>query len=105
MLSVESVAPDLIKKGVQIFAICCDNADSINAWAVAMGCLSFPVLADFWPHGKVCEAYGVLNENGVPDRVMVLLDKEGRVCYLDNGHVNEVPPVDPMLEVCRKLGY
>ncbi len=105
MLSVESIASDLIKQNVQIFGICCDNPDSVNAWTVGLGRLSFPVLADFWPHGKICEAYGVLNQYGVPDRVMMLIDPEGRLCYLDNNHINEVPPTGPMLEICQKLGY
>ncbi len=88
---------------MQIFAIDCDNADSNNAWAVALGCLSFPVLADFWPHGKVCSDYGVLNENGVPDRVLLLIDKEGQIAYLDLDHIDVVPPVEPVLEACQRL--
>lgn len=95
---------DLQKHNVQVFGICCDNADSLHAWAASLGTLSFPVLADFWPHGKVCEAYGVLNENGVPDRVTMLLDTEGKISYLDNQHINQVPPVDPMMDICRSLG-
>lgn len=60
-----------------------------------------PLLADFWPHGDVCATYGVLNEWGVPDRVLLLVNGEGRICYLDTSHVMEVPPVEPMLNVCR----
>lgn len=96
--------PDLQKKDVQVFGICCDNVDSIHVWAAALGTIAYPILADFWPHGQVCNQYGVLNQWGVPDRVMVLLDKEGRVCYLDNSHVDVIPPNSPMLEVCQTLG-
>ena len=98
VLSVESVYTDLADKDVQVLGISCDNADSLHAWAAALGCLSFPVLADFWPHGEVCEDYGVLNENGVPDRVMVLVDPDGKIAYLDNVHVDEVPPLEPVLD-------
>jgi alkyl hydroperoxide reductase subunit AhpC len=98
VLSVEGVHEQLQDKNVQVFGISCDNADSLHAWAAALGCLSFPVLADFWPHGRVCEEYGVLNDNGVPDRVMVLVDPDGKIAYLDNVHVNEVPPLEPVLE-------
>ena len=86
---------------MQVFGISCDNVDSLHPWAAALGTLSFPLLGDFWPHGEVCEAYGVLNEWGVPDRVVVLVNGEGRICYLDNSHIDEVPPVDPMVAACR----
>ncbi len=86
---------------VQVFGISCDNADSLHPYAGALGTLSFPLLADFWPHGDVCATYGVLNEWGVPDRVLLLVNTEGRICYLDTSHVMEVPPVGPMVEACR----
>src|SRR5688500_7866709 len=103
VLSVESHHADLADNKVQVLGISCDNADSLHAWAAALGCLSFPVLADFWPHGEVCSAYGVLSENGVPDRVMVLVDPDGTVAYLDNVHIDEVPPVPPIVEACRLI--
>jgi peroxiredoxin (alkyl hydroperoxide reductase subunit C) len=86
---------------VQIFGISCDNVDSLHPWAGALGTLSFPLLADFWPHGQVSGAYGVLNEWGVPDRVPVLVNGGGRICYVDTSHVHEVPPVDPILQACK----
>jgi peroxiredoxin len=86
---------------VQVFGISCDNADSLHPYAGALGTLSFPLLGDFWPHGLVSAEYGVLNEWGVPDRVVVLVNGDGRICYLDASHVDEVPPVEPMLNACR----
>lgn len=88
---------------MQVLGISCDNADSLHAWAAALGCLSFPVLADFWPHGKVCDAYGVLNENGVPDRVTILVGRDGTITYVDVAHIDEVPPVDPVFEVLQAV--
>ena len=104
MLSVESILPELKKAGVEVFGICCDNVDSLHVWSSSLGTIAYPILADFWPHGKVCSEYGVLNKWGVPDRVLVLLDKDGKVVYLDNNHVNEIPPNAPLLEVCNTLG-
>ena len=103
MLSVESIAAKLAKQKVQVLAICCDNIDSIHTWATALGGLSFPVLSDFWPHGEVSRAYGVLNKDGVPDRAMVLLDDDGKICYLDERHADEIPPTEPMLAVLGEL--
>lgn len=48
-----------------------------------------PILADFWPHGDVARAYGVLDEGaGVALRGTFLVDREGIVRFRE---VNAVP--------------
>lgn len=103
MLSVEGVITELQRKNVQVLALCCDNIDSVHVWAASLGNLPFPVLSDFWPHGKVSEAYGVFNQDGVPDRALILLDGEGRIRYLDLLLDEDVPQLQPMLEICEQL--
>ena len=103
MLSVESAIKELQQKNVQVFAICCDNIDSIHAWATAVGGLPFPVLSDFWPHGKMSQEYGVLNEDGVPDRTLILIDKDGIIRYIDELLTEDVPTIQPILEICEKM--
>ncbi len=47
-----------------------------------MGGVSYPLLADFHPHGEVSRAYGLLNEaNGAPRRAIVIVDKGGTVRF------------------------
>ncbi|MCO6752772.1 redoxin domain-containing protein, partial [Streptomyces sp. IpFD-1.1] len=42
--------------------------------------LPFPLLSDFWPHGNVSRAYGVLDEDkGCAVRKTFVIDKEGVV--------------------------
>ena len=42
----------------------------------------FPILADFWPHGAVADAYGVLNADiGLAVRGTFIVDKQGVVAY------------------------
>ena len=39
---------------------------------------NFPVLADFWPHGAVAQAYGIFDEaTGSAQRGTFIIDKEG----------------------------
>ena len=39
---------------------------------------SFPILADFWPHGEVCRSFDNFNEDrGVPMRATYVLDEDG----------------------------
>ena len=103
MLSVEGAIQELQQKNVQVLAMCCDNIDSIHAWATAVGGLPFPGLSDFWPHGKVSTDYGVLNEDGVPDRTLILIDKNGIIIYIDELLTEDVPTIHPILEICDKM--
>ncbi|WP_408662404.1 peroxiredoxin [Jatrophihabitans sp.] len=44
--------------------------------------LNFPLLADFWPHGAVAEAYGVFNTDaGVSNRGTFLIDRDGIIRF------------------------
>ena len=48
-------------------------------WADENG-LVFPVLADYWPHGKTAQAYGAFNEQvGAANRYTFVLDADGVV--------------------------
>ena len=45
-----------------------------KVWATQSG-FTFPVLADFWPHGAVAQAYGVFNaEAGIANRGTFVVD-------------------------------
>ena len=44
----------------------------------------FPLLSDFWPHGEVARRYGVFSEDsGAPLRATFLIDRDGRVAWLE----------------------
>ena len=59
-----------------------DRTASLKAWAGSLGGITYPLLADFWPHGKVAEAYGVFNaDSGSSRRAVVIIDKEGAVRF------------------------
>jgi mycoredoxin-dependent peroxiredoxin len=65
--------------GVQVIGISCDAVHAQKAFAASEG-YSFPLLADFWPHGDVAKAYGVFNDAaGCPNRATFLIDKAGVV--------------------------
>src|SRR3954466_11222426 len=52
---------DFEAAGVQVLAVSCDSPHAQKRWATEKG-YTFPVLADFWPHGEVAKAYGVFND-------------------------------------------
>jgi peroxiredoxin len=68
---------------VQVLAVSVDHAFALKAWAQAQG-YTFPLLADFWPHGKVAQDYGVFNaEAGFALRGTFLVDTEGTVRFAE----------------------
>jgi len=48
--------------GAQVLGINIDHVPSHLAFAESLGGISFPILADFHPHGAVTRAYGLWNE-------------------------------------------
>jgi peroxiredoxin (alkyl hydroperoxide reductase subunit C) len=52
--------------------------------------LNFPLLADFWPHGEVAQAYGVFNsEAGVSNRGTFLIDRDGVIRFSEANEIGE----------------
>ncbi len=68
---------------VQVLAISVDHAFTLKAWSEAQG-YEFPLLADFWPHGKVAQDYGDFNaDRGMAVRGTFLVDKAGVVRFAE----------------------
>ena len=68
---------------VQILAVSVDHPFTLKAWSDAQG-YQFPLLADFWPHGSVAQAYGVFNDRaGFALRGTFLVDKAGTVQFAE----------------------
>ena len=70
---------DFDNEDVQTLAISCDSGPTHAKWAAEQG-YTFPLLADFWPHGEVARTYGVFDEgSGLAVRGTFIVDKEGKV--------------------------
>lgn len=66
--------------GAQVLGINVDHVPSHLAFAESLGGVSFPILADFHPHGAVTRAYGLWNaERGSGKRAVFIIDKAGIV--------------------------
>lgn len=66
-------------ENVELLALSCDSMFTQRVWAEKEG-YQFPVLADFWPHGAVAQAYGIFDETrGCALRGTFVIDKEGIV--------------------------
>lgn len=68
---------DLVSDDVELLTVSTDSMFALRAYADREG-FTFPLLSDFWPHGEVAEAYGVLNpEIGIALRGTFLVDRSG----------------------------
>lgn len=71
----------------QVFGVSTDNTPSQKEFAAKLS-LSFPLLSDF-AERKVASAYGVLMPGkGMANRVTFVIDKEGRITYIEQGKVD-----------------
>jgi len=86
-----------------LLGITVDHLATLHAWITAMGGLWFPVLSDFWPHGKVADAYGVLRSDGTSERALFVIDKTGTIRYIDVHAIDKRPDLGVLAAELAKL--
>lgn len=86
-----------------LLGISVDNIPTLYAWTQEMGRLWFPVLSDFWPHGEVASTYGILRSDGVSERAVFLIDKQGVIRYIDVHDINTRPDLETIVRAMEKL--
>ena len=74
----------------QVLGISVDSPFSHAAWAEKLG-VEYPLLSDFFGKNTV-QSYGLLHEKGFSNRAVVLIDKEGKIVYMQ---VSPTPPELP----------
>lgn len=87
-----------------LLGIAVDNIPSLYAWTREMGELWFPVLSDFWPHGKVASRYGLLRRDGTAERALVFIDRRGIIRDIIVSDINKRPPLEQVAASLKKLG-
>ncbi len=74
---------EYVSDDVQVLTVSVDSVYSHKIWAEREG-YQFPMLADFWPHGAVAQAYGVFNDaTGFANRGTFVIDKAGVVRFAE----------------------
>ena len=98
-----NIAEDLFSQyNAQVLGISADNIPTLYAWTHSMGDLWFPVLSDFWPHGRVASLFGVLRSDGTTERALFVIDKAGVIRYIDVHDINERPVLDTLIAELKK---
>ena len=96
---------DFERYDAQVVGISVDSVPSHVAFARSLGGIEkYPLLADFHPKGAVSKKYGVWKDDkGICERAIVIVDKKGKVRYIDVHDISEAPENAQLLEVLREL--
>ena len=76
----EEVLPDLAQRGATPYAISTDSVHAQAAFAQRLGS-SIAQLSDFEPKGATSRAFGVLHEDGRPQRALVIVGPDAVVAW------------------------
>ena len=94
--ALRDINRDLQSDDTEVLGISVDSRWTLKAWKEAE---KFPnkFVADFWPHGEVGRAYGVLDEKrGTTLRGTFLIDKQGIIRWME---------INPALEARDQAGW
>ena len=92
----------------QVLGMSVDSIYCHIAWQKKdIGMLNFPLCADFYPHGEVARKYDVFREGdpipGINERAIFIIDKQGKVAYIDVHDIGEQPENAQIIETLREL--
>ncbi|MEQ7126219.1 peroxiredoxin [Actinopolymorpha sp. B11F2] len=83
-----------------VLGVSCDTMFALRVFADREG-LTYPLLADFWPHGAVAQAYGVFDEErGCALRGTFVIDRAGVVRWRV---VNAIPDAREVTTLVRAV--
>jgi peroxiredoxin len=105
MPGYEAESADFERYDAQVVGISVDSVPSHVAFAKSLGGIqNYPLLADFHPKGEVSKKYGVWKEDkGISERAVFIVDKQGKVRYVDVHDISEAPENAQLIEVLRDL--
>jgi peroxiredoxin len=90
-----------------LLGITVDNIPTLYAWTRQMvnpgDKLWFSVLSDFYPHGAVASQYGVLRSEGVSERALFVINKQGIITYIDVHDINLRPVLDDLAKALEQV--
>jgi peroxiredoxin len=88
----------------QVVGISVDSIPCHVAWAKSLGGITYDLLADFHPKANVAKSYGAYREaDGIAERALFIVDKEGKLAYVDIHDISDQPDNEDLFDVLRKL--
>ena len=103
MPAYEEDTSEFDRYDAQVMGISIDHIPVMKAWAKSMGAISYPLLSDFWPHGLTALKYGVLRAEGFTERAIFIIDKQGKIRYIDIHPIGDQPKNSVLFEELKKI--
>lgn len=103
MQNLQKTLPAFDALDTEVLGISLDAGPSKAAWAESLGGITFNLLSDFPPYGKVASDYGVLRSDGLPDRALFVVDKTGRIAWTKFHQMPEQPDLDELVQALQSL--
>ena len=86
------------ERGAQLLGLSCDTVHSLRVWAQSLGGIGYPLLSDYYPHGKTSQDLGIFNvEGGHPLRSVTVIDPAGMVRAFHTYPAGVLPQPDAVL--------
>lgn len=90
--------------GAEVIGVSVDSAWTHWAFKKHLG-ISYPLVADFHPKGAMATTYGLYEaDKGFTSRATVIVDKAGKVAYVENHGLGNQRDDKKILEALAKLG-
>jgi glutaredoxin len=87
----------------QVLGLSVDSVPCLKAWAESLGGITYPLLSDFYPHGQVAQLYGALRTEGYSERAIFVVNKLGRISYIDIHDIASQPDNEVLFQVLADL--
>lgn len=102
MQALEDNYKEFEKNNTVPIGISVDPVPSKRAWAKDMELKNLKLVSDFWPHGEFASKLGIfIEEKGISGRVNILVNDQGKVLWLKEYDIPELPDIDEVLEAVK----
>ncbi len=83
-----------------VLGISVDAGPTKIEWAKSLGGISFDLLSDFHPQGAVAAKFGVARDDGISERAVFVVDKQGVIAF---SKVYDIPTLPDNAEVRQAI--
>jgi peroxiredoxin len=101
MQTYERERPAFDALNAHVLAVSVDAGPSKKAWADSLGGISYDLLSDFHPHGKVASDYGVMRNDGISERAIFVIDKDGKIAWAKQYQIPEQPDFGEVIKALQ----
>jgi peroxiredoxin len=101
MQTYERERPKLDALNAHVLAVSVDAGPSKKAWADSLGGISYDLLSDFHPHGKVASDYGVMRHDGISERAIFVIDQDGKIAWAKQYQIPEQPDFGEVIKALQ----